>query len=626
MCGIIGYVGDRQVTNVLIKGLKRLEYRGYDSSGIAVFSDGRINVTKAAGKIADMEKLVRDFEVKGTQGGIGHTRWATHGAPNGINAHPHRVGDIVIVHNGIIENFREIQELVISKGFKPQSETDSELFAFLIQFEMDRNTDFVEAVRKSFLKVRGASSVVALHEKHPGLIVGVRNGSPLVVACDEKLAGSALASDVQALLDYTNRVAYLENGDMVVCRNDKIEFIDTTTGRLIDRSFTNIDWNADRLDKNGYPHYMLKEIHEQARTILDTLNSTFDGASGTMPFELQETQSLKNLQKADRLTVVACGTSWHASLMGKYWLEEWSDLSVESELASEYRYRNFKPKKDQMFMGVSQSGETADTLAVLQMVKDFGSKTMAICNVKGSSIPRVVDDTLFTMAGPEIGVASTKAFTGQMLMLLILAARLYRDKAMSDSTGKTMDHVYRIYKQLYELPLTLSAELESDSKTHKAVMAAAEATQFSKGFFFIGRGYSFPLALEGALKLKEIAYVHAEGYAAGELKHGPIAMLEPSFTVIVIAPKDRWYEKTISNLQEVKARGATIIALGNEDDERLPNMADHFIPLPIMDGREECLMPFIIAPALQLFSYKVAVLKGTDVDQPRNLAKSVTVE
>jgi glucosamine--fructose-6-phosphate aminotransferase (isomerizing) len=279
-----------------------------------------------------------------------------------------------------------------------------------------------------------------------------------------------------------------------------------------------------------------------------------------------------------------------------------------------------------MFMGVSQSGETADTLAVLQMVKDFGSKTMAICNVKGSSIPRVVDDTLFTMAGPEIGVASTKAFTGQMLMLLILAARLYRDKAMSDSTGKTMDHVYRIYKQLYELPLTLSAELESDSKTHKAVMAAAEATQFSKGFFFIGRGYSFPLALEGALKLKEIAYVHAEGYAAGELKHGPIAMLEPSFTVIVIAPKDRWYEKTISNLQEVKARGATIIALGNEDDERLPNMADHFIPLPIMDGREECLMPFIIAPALQLFSYKVAVLKGTDVDQPRNLAKSVTVE
>lgn len=625
MCGIIGYVGDRKVTPILIKGLKRLEYRGYDSSGIAVHVDGSIKVTKAAGKIVDMEAQVSDFDVLGTFGGIGHTRWATHGAPNVVNAHPHRVDDIVLVHNGIIENFREIQELVHRRGYEPQSETDSELFAFLVRFELEKGHDFVESVRRAFGHITGSSSIVAMSEKHPGVIVGVRNGSPLVVACDEKLGGAALASDVQPLLDYTDTVTFLENGDMAVCSARGIEFVDAASGRRIERASTRIDWSADRLDKNGYPHYMLKEIHEQARTIRDTLGHAFVAqSSGSLPFELAENDGLKTLQDARRLSILACGTSWHASLLGKYWIEERSGLPVETEVASEYRYRIPASGEGQVVMGVSQSGETADTLAVLQMMKGRGAPTLAICNVKDSSIGRTVDHAFYTYAGPEIGVASTKAFTAQMLKLFLLSARLGRERAMADSTGKAMEELCELQRQLYELPVHLSTELEAESASCIAVNKAATEAQHSKGFFFIGRGYSYPLALEGALKLKEIAYVHAEGYAAGELKHGPIAMLEPSFTVIVIAPRDRWYEKTVSNLQEVKARGARVIAIGHEGDEQLAGMADHFISIP--GGLHESLMPFQITPLLQLFSYKIATLKGTDVDQPRNLAKSVTVE
>ncbi len=627
MCGIIGYVGDRKVTEVLIKGLKRLEYRGYDSSGIAVFTNDRIEVTKAAGKIAEMETRVAGFDMAGTHGGIGHTRWATHGAPNTTNAHPHRVGDIVLVHNGIIENFREIQEEVFRRGFKPQSETDSEMFAFLVHFEMERGTEFVEAVRKSFLKVQGASSIVVMHEKFPGLIVGVRNGSPLVVGCDGELGGVAMASDVQPLLDYTDRVAFLENGDMAICTAKGIEFLDAASGRRIERPFAKIEWSADRLDKNGYPHYMLKEIHEQSRTIIDTLAAAIGPSSGSLPFEMVNEDGIRAIIDADRVSMVACGTSWHASLLGKYWFERFAGISTDSELASEFRYRSPVLSKRHLVMGVSQSGETADTLAVLQQMKERGVETMAVTNVKGSSIARVVDYPYFMCCGPEIGVASTKAFTGQMLMLYIMANRLQRGAAMSDPTGALMDALVKRHRQTYELPHHLSRVLDDGGATMCALEKAVQDVQHSKGFFFMGRGYSWPLALEGALKLKEIAYVHAEGYAAGELKHGPIAMLEPAITVVVVAPRDQWYEKTISNLQEVKARGARIVALGHAGDEKLAAMADHFVPLPLAEEQlDESLLPFLIAPVLQLFAYRIAVLKGTDVDQPRNLAKSVTVE
>ncbi|MBI3544071.1 MAG: glutamine--fructose-6-phosphate transaminase (isomerizing) [Deltaproteobacteria bacterium] len=621
------------MSDVLLKGLKRLEYRGYDSSGVAMFHGGKIEVHKAAGKITEIEPLLADRKQKGLEGGIGHTRWATHGAPNTKNAHPHKVGDIVLVHNGIIENYREIQKLVHSKGLTPKSETDSELFAFLVHFEMtEEKCSFVEAVRKSFLKITGASSVVAMHEQHPGLIVGVRNGSPLVAAWNPEL-GAMLASDAQPLLDYANTVHYLENGDMIVCERNKIEFIDAHSGLKISRPGVKIDWSADRLDKNGYPHYMLKEIHEQSRTILDTLNANFAASGAHLPFDFAPHPGIDNLSRTDRLSIVACGTSWHASLLGKYWLEKFAGLSVEAELASEFRYRSPVLKKNQVLMGVSQSGETADTLAVIQDVNKREIPTMCITNVKGSTIARESKSALYTYAGPEIGVASTKAFTGQMLMLLLLAGKLGRDVAVNDSTGKAMGEIERTYRELFEVPHHLSNALMEGSPTAKAVKAAALATQNSKGFFFIGRGYSFPIALEGALKLKEIAYVHAEGYAAGELKHGPIAMLEPDFTVIVLAPHDMWYEKTVSNLQEVKARGARIIAIGHADDKQIPQMCDHFIPMPIKTKKDdgtptmsEALNPFLLAPILQLFSYEIATMKGTDVDQPRNLAKSVTVE
>lgn len=622
MCGIVGYVGNQSMIDVVVRGLKRLEYRGYDSSGIAYFEGGKIQVRKAAGKITEMEKLVSGISHSGSQGTIGHTRWATHGAPNSINAHPHQVGPITLVHNGIIENYQNILSDVRLRGLAPQSETDSELFGFLVLFEMESGTPFVEAVRRSFLKVHGSCSIVIMHEDHPGLMIGIRNGSPLVAASKPEW-GTMLASDAQALLDHTNEVYYLENGDMALCQAGEISFRDLATDAPIQRKPTVLDWSADRLDKNGYAHYMLKEIHEQSRTIRDTLtNDLIMGSEQPFEFSKEGTQKLEDLLHATRLSIVACGTSWHASLLGKYWMEQWTNLSVDTELASEFRYRNPVLRNGQLIMGISQSGETADTLAVIRDMKSRKLKTLAITNVRGSNISRDADTTFYTHAGPEIGVASTKAFTAQMLALFLLAGRLSRQVNHDETTKKA---IARCAGELFELPHYLSAVLNEESSSTKAIKAAAKATSDSSGFFFIGRGYSYPLALEGALKLKEIAYVHAEGYAAGELKHGPIAMLEPSCTVIVLAPQDQWYEKTVSNLQEVKARGARIISIGQEGDTALASMSDFFIPLPAVKVSPQ-LNPFLMTPLLQLFSYEVALIKGTDVDQPRNLAKSVTVE
>ncbi|MGZ3686850.1 MAG: glutamine--fructose-6-phosphate transaminase (isomerizing), partial [Bdellovibrionota bacterium] len=438
--------------------------------------------------------------------------------------------------------------------------------------------------------------------------------------------GVILASDAQPILDYTNQMHFLENGDMVICSKGGIRFIDATTGAPIDRAETKLDWAADRLDKAGFPHYMLKEIHEQARTLRDTAAAHLDETS-RQPFEFRDHGGLDILTKSDRLTIVACGTSWHASLVGKYWLERWAGLSTDVELASEFRYRKPVIGAHQTILGVSQSGETADTLAVIQDVKKRAVPTMVVTNVKGSTLSREANHTFFTQAGPEIGVASTKAFTAQLQILMMIAGRLGRSHAQKTGDETLATEIAETFRQIPEIPHHLSSGLLDGSPTARAIHRAAEETLGSKGFFFIGRGLSFPLALEGALKLKEIAYVHAEGYAAGELKHGPIAMLEPAFTVIVIAPRDAWYEKSVSNLQEVKARGARTIVIGHADDEKLRSMCDFFIPMPVGEGQvAEALSPFLISPILQLFAYEMAVLKGTDVDQPRNLAKSVTVE
>lgn len=618
MCGIIGYVGPRPVHSILLKGLKRLEYRGYDSSGVAYFRDNQIEVTKAEGKIAEIERLLDGETLTGVGGGIGHTRWATHGKPSKVNSHPHRTADIVLVHNGIIENYKELREEIMARGYNPVSETDSELFGFLVHFEMQTGTDFVEAVRKSFKRVHGSSSIVAMNENQPGLIVGVRNGSPLVVASSSEF-GTMLASDAQPILDYLKDVVFLENGDMVVAHAGETRFLDLNTGERIERKPTHLEWEADRLDKNGYAHYMLKEIHEQSRTIRDTIAAHLNIESDKA-FEFNDSKGFDVLAGVNKLSILACGTSWHASLMGRYWMEQWADISVEAELASEYRYRRPFVHPKQAVMGVSQSGETADTLAVINDMKKAAIKTLAVANVRGSTLARESDAVFYTHAGPEIGVASTKAFTAQMLMLLLIAGRLARNS----SDPKVVAEAKAVYSQLLEIPHLISSQLDPDSATTNAIHRATKSVIDSSGFFFIGRGYSYPLALEGALKLKEIAYVHAEGYAAGELKHGPIAMLDNQMCTIVIAPKDRWYEKTVSNLQEVKARSSKVVAIGNADDEALRKLADFYIPIPT--GVREELMPFLIAPVLQLFSYEIALMKGTDVDQPRNLAKSVTVE
>lgn len=616
MCGIIGYVGSKSVKEVLLKGLKRLEYRGYDSSGIAFFNGDSIQIQKSVGKIAEVENLVHDLSTLSVNGAIGHTRWATHGAPNRVNSHPHRVKDVVLVHNGIIENYREIREWVEGRGLKAESETDSELFGFLVVDEMEQGTPFVEAVRRSVLKTTGSSSVVVMCERHPGVIVGIRNGSPLVAANSEGF-GTLLASDAQPVLDYTDWVYFLENGDMAVCIEEGVQFFDLKSGQPIERKQTRLEWSPDRLDKNGYEHYMLKEIHEQPKTIRETLKMNSTAFND---------KAIATLSESDRISLIACGTSWHASLLGKYWIEEFAGIPTEAELASEYRYRHSAHREKPVILGVSQSGETADTLAVIQEANRKQVPTFAITNVRGSTMSREAKSTFYTVAGPEIGVASTKAFTAQMAMLLLLASQMGKRVATETLNSSAEKRFQNLDKSTQELPMMIERMLSSDSAAVKATLEASRRFLKSKGFFFMGRGYSYPLALEGALKLKEIAYVHAEGYAAGELKHGPIAMLEPGFTVVTIAPQDHWHEKTLSNLQEVKARGANTVTIGNAEDDSLRSMSDAFIPLENVSKLDEALLPFLVAPILQLLSYDIAVLKGTDVDQPRNLAKSVTVE
>jgi len=623
MCGIVGYVGTRSAVDVLLKGLKRLEYRGYDSSGIAFFQNDKINIRKSEGKLVNIEKLLGDVAGKKSKEamscGIGHTRWATHGKPTTQNAHPHRTGHIVLVHNGIIENYEEIKTHILGSGHRPQSETDSELFGFLVLDEMQKGLSFQDAVRKSFARLEGDCSIVILSEKEPGTIIGIRNGPPLVAAFDP-LGGGILASDAQPILEITQDVVFLENGDMVVVRDGGLSFFDAAVGGgSINRESTHLDWDADQQDKQGYPHYMLKEIHEQPRTVVDTLNGILDRAK-QKPFPLAPHPGVDLLKGAERLVFVACGTSHFSSIVGKYWLEHWAGLSVEVELASEFRYRHSVIPEKTVVVGISQSGETADTLAVIRDMKEKGVPTLAICNVRGSTIARTADAVFFTAAGPEVGVCSTKAFMGQLTVFLLWAGFLGLQTGGENGGGVKNQ---QRFDEFLRVPHLLDKLLHAKSEMLKEIKSIARKLRNKKGFFFIGRGYSFPIALEGALKLKEIAYIHAEGYAAGELKHGPIAMIDDDMVVVVLAPDDKWKGKTVSNLQEVKARGATILGVGNSEDTLLRKLCDHWVSIPTV---RDSFYPFFLTPVIQLLAYEVALLLGTNIDQPRNLAKSVTVE
>ena len=626
MCGIVGYVGNRPAVDILIKGLKRLEYRGYDSSGVAFFDGPRIEVRKAQGKLENVEKLLKGESTRGHETstcGIGHTRWATHGKPTTQNAHPHRAGHVVLVHNGIIENYQEIKRELVARGHAPQSETDSELFGFLVLERMDAGASLFEAVRASFALLEGQCSIVVMSEKEPGTVIGVRNGSPMVAAQDPE-GGMILASDGQPLLELTRDVVFLEHGDMVVGKRDSMKFYDLKTGKAVERQTTRLEWSLDKLDKQGFEHYMLKEIHEQPATIVDTLNGLLDRAH-TDPFPLAAQPAVRILESARELTLIACGTSWHAALVGKYAGSRSSPASrsASSWPASSSTGTPVLQGPGHVVIGVSQSGETADTLAAIRQVRAQGIKTLGVCNVRGSSISREADAVFYTSAGPEIGVAATKTFTAQMLVMFLLAGHLGLRRSIGNNAERVQMLVQKAFDDLIHLPHFLTSCLDTKGAFSKAIKQAAKAVVGSKGFFFIGRGTSFPVALEGALKLKEIAYVHAEGYAGGELKHGPIAMIDEGMTVVVIAPHDSWQgDKTVSNLEEVKARGATVLGIGDSADTKLRSLCDHWVPLAhefTGELDESHAWPFVTTPAVQMLSYELALLKGSlDVDKPRN--------
>jgi glucosamine--fructose-6-phosphate aminotransferase (isomerizing) len=618
MCGIIAYVGQSECTSFLIEGLRRLEYRGYDSAGIACY-EGKgsgFKVLKAEGKLENIERALKSTPLRGNIG-IGHTRWATHGKPNTINAHPHRAGATVLVHNGIIENYDAIRTELTERGYRMVSETDSELFGHLVEEQRKKGMSFEEAVRTAFLRLEGSCSVVVVNDEQPDTVVAIRNGTPLVVAHvskdkkGAKAVGCFVASDAQAILEHTNTVTFLENEDLVVCKTDGFHIFPIgqpiSPKSEIKRKSVILDWTPASMDKAGFPHYMLKEIHEQPRAVLDTLDNLVDRDTATLKFRPIEDM----LRRANKIQLVACGTAWHAALVGKYILETEARIPVEVDLGSEYRYRKPIVTSDTLVIAISQSGETADTLAALREAKRLGAMTAAICNVRGSTLERESDFTLFTAAGPEIGVASTKAFTTQILTLILLGKSA---AFIRNWHNRPVD-----LKSMSKIPHLIQGALDRAAAVDAMVSACIE----SKGFLYIARGKFFPIALEGALKMKEISYVHAEGYPAGELKHGPIAMVEPSMTVVVVAPRDELYDKTISNLQEVKARGGKIVAIGAEGDSQLEALADHFLPYTFAGDWSDLLVTSV---PMQLLAYRAAVLKGTDVDKPRNLAKSVTVE
>jgi glutamine---fructose-6-phosphate transaminase (isomerizing) len=611
MCGIIGYVGTRDVVPVLIGGLKKLEYRGYDSAGVAVVNGSGVDVVRAEGKLSNLELKLDDHALHGTFG-MGHTRWATHGKPNENNAHPHRdcTGNVVVIHNGIIENFLPLKQRLKAQGHEFKSETDTEVVAHLIEEYRKGGMSFVEAVKKALKELDGHYALVMLAADEPGTIIAAKQGPPLVIGLGE--GENIVASDVAPLLSYTRNIIYLEDGEYAVLDDKKVEVF-TADDQKVDRPPTKILWDAVMAEKEGYRHYMLKEIHEQSRAVRDTFTGRMFEESGEVYFnDLQFTP--EEWSRIDRVHIVACGTSWHSGLVGKFLLESAGRIPVEVDYGSEYRYREPIIDERTLVIGVTQSGETADTIAGMQEAKRKGAKLISICNVLGSAATRMSDGVIYTNAGPEIGVASTKAFTTQLVALYLLS--LY----IRQLRGDDKEEIRRAMHELSTIPHKIEHLLKSQEKK---IQQLANRYHNAQDFLFLGRGVHYPIALEGALKLKEISYIHAEGYPAGEMKHGPIALIDENMPIVAIATRTSVYDKVVSNLQEVKARDGKLIAICDEGDDAMQKLADEFIEIP---PTVEALQPILAVIPTQLLAYYIALRRGCDVDQPRNLAKSVTVE
>ena len=612
MCGIIGYIGDKNVFPILIQGLQRLEYRGYDSAGLAIFNDS-LNVYKCKGRVLDLEHHVANQDISGTVG-IGHTRWATHGEPNDRNAHPHTSmnGNFVMVHNGIIENYAELKADLTKNGITFQSDTDTEVLVNLIEYFYQKGEEVNAeiAVRLALSKVVGAYGIAVICRKERNQIIVARKGSPLVIGIGH--GEYFIASDATPIISYTNSVIYLNDLDVAIITKDSLT-LKTIQNAPVAFKITQVDMTIGDLEKGNFDHYMLKEIFEQPKTIEDTFRGRISpDHSGIRLGGLQDI--FPKLLKARRIIIIGCGTSWHAALVGEYLIEEYARIPVEVEYASEFRYRNPILTSEDVVIAISQSGETADTLAALRMAKENGATILGICNVVGSSIARETDAGVYTHAGVEIGVASTKAFTAQVTVLTLLALKLAREN------DQITEEVYlRLIQELTEIP----EKVKSILVKHPHIKAIASKYKDASNALYLGRGCLFPVALEGALKLKEISYMHAEGYAAGEMKHGPIALVDDNLPVVVVAAKDSYYEKIVSNIQEVKARKGNIIAVVTEGDDGLKGMVNDLFEIP---GSHPAVTPLLAIIPLQLFSYYIAVMRGCDVDQPRNLAKSVTVE
>ena len=612
MCGIVGYIGDKQAHPILINGLKRLEYRGYDSTGIALLHNG-LNIYKRAGKVSDLEGHLVGKDIEGTIG-IGHTRWATHGAPNDINAHPHisSSGEIAMIHNGIIENYAPLREGLQQRGYVFHTETDTEVLVNLIDdIKQKENTNLEEAVRIALGQVVGAYAIVILSVNEPDQLIAARKGSPLVIGIGNK--EFFIASDATPIVEHTKNVVYLNDEEIAVVDRDGELSIKTIQNKVKTPYIQELELQIEMLEKGGYDHFMLKEIYEQPTSVLDSMRGRLNLEKGLVSLGGIK-DYFQKLIHADRIIIVACGTSWHAGLVGEYIIEDLARLNVEVEYASEFRYRNPIITEKDVVIAISQSGETADTLAALELAKAKGATILGICNVVGSSIPRLTDAGVYTHAGPEIGVASTKAFTAQVTVLTLIALALAHERGTISET-----RYHQLLFELNKVPDHIRAAVKADEQ----IKYIAEVFKDVHNFLYLGRGYNFPVALEGALKLKEISYIHAEGYPAAEMKHGPIALIDEEMPVVVLATNKSAYDKIISNIQEVKARKGRVIAIVSEGDEVIRDLAEFIIEIP---ETEEALTPLISSIPLQLLAYHIALLRGCNVDQPRNLAKSVTVE
>ncbi len=609
MCGIVGYVGPRECADLLFAGLERLEYRGYDSAGIAAFDGARTQVVRSVGKLVNLASALRSQPLRGSLG-IGHTRWATHGRPSEENAHPHTAGPVTVVHNGIVENHLDLRRELESRGAVFKSETDTEILSHLIRERVDAGAKLEDAVREALQRVEGSYAIAVLSSTEPDKLVAAKNASPLVIGLGE--GETFLASDVPAVLPHTRRVVFLHEGEMAVVTRDGYRLTDLRGGP-VQRAPKTITWTPSQAEKGGYKHFMLKEIHEQPRVMADTLRGRVSLEKGDVHFD-DVSLDEEAVRKISRIYIGACGTAWHAGLVGKALIEQAARIPVEVDLASEFRYRDPIVPENTLFIAVSQSGETADTLAALREAKARGARVLSVCNVIESSIARESDDIIYTHAGPEIGVASTKAFMTQMLALQLLAVFLGRRRGTLDRAAA---------RERLEQVVQLPGLVEEQIKRAAEVERVAQKYITARDFLYLGRGVNFPIALEGALKLKEISYIHAEGYAAGEMKHGPIALIDENMPVVILTPRGSHYEKTASNLQECRARGARVIAVASDGDHEIDALASDVIRVPRV---AEPLQPFLTTVPLQLLAYHVADLKGTDVDQPRNLAKSVTVE